>query len=624
MLSVIWKPRYIISSATCRRAKLEMCGVNGIFAYLGSAASPSLAEVRRTRDHMAARGPDGHGEWSSDHGRLILGHRRLSILDLSLRARQPMVSNDGRFVISYNGEIYNTPELRRHVEAQGQHLKTSSDTEVLLHLFALQGADMLASLRGMFAFAIWDNVERRLFLARDPYGIKPLYISDRAGVFRFASQVKALQAGGALSRDVDMAGLAGFHIWGSVPEPFTLHREIGALPAGHCQWIDEQGPQPPRQYCSVAEILAAGAGSGVPERDRPAVIRQAIASSVAAHLLADVEVGVFLSAGIDSGAVLGLMRDAGQSRVRAITLQFEEFAGTRHDEAPLAADIARLYGAKHIVRTVTEQEFRDDLPSFLDAMDQPSIDGLNTWFVAKAAREAGLKVALSGLGGDELLAGYPGFRQIPRLVSALRLPAAIPGAGRAARALARGLGLGRRRPKMPGLLEYGGSYPGAYLLRRALHLPYELAAIMGEEQAREGLDRLGLLDRLTADMRPDPGSTTGRIACLESTNYMRFQLLRDADWAAMAHGIELRTPLVDATLLAAIAPITPSLGAGTGKDALAMAPSTPLPRSIVDRRKTGFGIPTSRWLSLTSTGPGQQDGHASRQWSSRVLAHALT
>ncbi len=573
---------------------------------------------------MAARGPDGLGEWSSNDGRLILGHRRLSILDLSERANQPMVSDDGRFVISYNGEIYNTPELRAQVEAQGRHIRTTSDTEVLLHLFALRGADMLGALRGMFAFAIWDDLERRLFLARDPYGIKPLYVSDRAGTFRFASQVKALLAGGALSRDIDMAGLAGFHIWGSVPDPFTLYRDIAALPAGHFQWVDANGTQAPRPYRSIAGILAAAARDGVPEQERPAIIRRAVADSVAAHLLADVEVGVFLSAGIDSGAVLGLMRDAGPSRIRAITLRYDEFAGTPHDEAPLAAELARHYGAEHIVRTVTEREFRDDLPAFLDAMDQPSIDGLNTWFVAKAAREAGLKVALSGLGGDELLAGYPGFRQIPRLVSALCLPAAIPGAGVATRAVMRALGLAGRRPKMPGLLEYGGSYPGAYLLRRALHLPDELGAIMGREPAREGLDRLAPLLRLQADLIPDPGSATGRIACLESSNYMRFQLLRDADWAAMAHGIELRTPLVDSTLLAAVAPVTPHLGAGTGKAALAAAPSTPLPRPIVEKRKTGFGIPTGRWLATAQTGPGQQDGLASRRWSRRVLDHALT
>ncbi len=573
---------------------------------------------------MFVRGPDASGEWFSDDRRLILGHRRLSIMDLSARANQPMVSADGRFVIVYNGEIYNSPELRRDLTDRGLNFRTQSDTEILLHLFARKEAGMLDLLRGMFAFAIWDNQGQRLFLARDPYGIKPLYLADHVGVFRFASQVKALQAGGALSRDPDPAGLAGFHIWGSVPEPFTIYSDISALPAGHFQWVDAKGPQPPQSYCSIAGLLARGAGTIRMDKDTPAAIGHAVAKSVAAHLVSDVEVGVFLSAGVDSGAMLGLMRDAGQARIRAITLQFEEFRGTSHDEAPLAAEVARRYGAEHIIRTVGEDEFRDDLALFLEAMDQPSIDGLNVWFAAKAAREAGLKVALSGVGGDELLAGYPSFQQIPRMVSALRIPAAIPGAGAMMRAAMRGLGITRKRPKAAGLLNHGGTYPGAYLLRRALHLPEELGGIMGEDMARDGLDRLGLMDRLWASMTPDPGSAASRVSCLESTNYLRIQLLRDADWAAMAHSIELRTPLVDTMLLSAVAPYLPRLTSGAGKAALASAPSNPLPLDIANRRKTGFGIPTARWLSLRTTGPGQQDGLTSRLWAKMVLDHALS
>ena len=410
-----------------------MCGLNGIFAYHPAASLPSEAELLATREAMKRRGPDGAGMWWSEDRRCGLGHRRLSILDLSERASQPMVSEDGRLVVAFNGEIYNYPELRRELETDGVKFRTSSDTEVLLHLYSRHGEEMLPRLRGMFAFAIWDDERRGVFLARDLYGIKPLYTANDGWTFRFASQVKALLAGGQVSRDPEPAGLVGFHLFGSVPEPFTLYREIRALPAGHSQWIDAAGPREPRPFGSIAAILAEGVENPVPAVELEPRVRAAVLDSVKAHLLADVEVGIFLSAGVDSGALLGLMRDAGQQEIRAITLAFEEFNGTAEDEAPLAAQIAKRYGAKHILRRVSEQEFRHDLPAILDAMDQPSIDGVNTWFVAKAAKEAGLKVAISGLGGDELLAGYPSFVDLPRWRRRFGPLAAVPGLGELSR-----------------------------------------------------------------------------------------------------------------------------------------------------------------------------------------------
>ena len=192
-----------------------------------------------------------------------LGHRRLSIIDLSDRASQPMTSEDGRFVVVFNGEIYNYPQLRTELETDGAHFRTTSDTEVLLHLYARHGGEMVHRLRGMFAFAIWDQVQRRLFLARDPYGIKPLYTANDGWTFRFASQVKALLAGGHVSRDPEPAGVVGFHLFGSVPEPFTLYRDVRSLPAGHTQWVDAAGPREPKPFSNLAEVLAKGAANSV-------------------------------------------------------------------------------------------------------------------------------------------------------------------------------------------------------------------------------------------------------------------------------------------------------------------------------------------------------------------------
>jgi asparagine synthase (glutamine-hydrolysing) len=239
-----------------------VCGINGIFAYRPAANAPDEAELLATRDAMRARGPDGSGLWWSSDRRCGLAHRRLSILDLSDRASQPMLSADGKLAITFNGEIYNYNALRAELEAAGTRFRTTSDTEALLHLYARHGVAMVHHLRGMLAFAIWDEIRRELFLARDAYGIKPLSTANDGWTFRFASQVKALLAGGRISRDVEPAGIAGFHLFGSLPEPFTLYRDIRALPAGHTQRVDAMGPREPVPFTKLAAILAEGVASG--------------------------------------------------------------------------------------------------------------------------------------------------------------------------------------------------------------------------------------------------------------------------------------------------------------------------------------------------------------------------
>ena len=233
-----------------------MCGVAGIFSYKDNAPAVDPHELRLIRDHMRKRGPDGKGEWYSSENRVGLAHRRLSIIDLDERAMQPMVSKDGRYVISFNGEIYNYRELRRKLEKKGFHFRTTSDTEVILNLFADRGVAMLQDLRGMFAIALWDNYENKLLLARDPYGIKPLFYSDDGSTLRVASQVKALLAGGNISRKQEPAGLVGFYLFGSVPEPFTLYESIRAVPASSYMYVTAKGPSEPMAYFSIPETLS--------------------------------------------------------------------------------------------------------------------------------------------------------------------------------------------------------------------------------------------------------------------------------------------------------------------------------------------------------------------------------
>jgi asparagine synthase (glutamine-hydrolysing) len=603
-----------------------MCGIAGIFAYLDVAPPVDRAELMRINDRMMPRGPDGNRQWFSPDGHVGFAHLRLAIIDLSEGGAQPKASADGSLVITFNGEIYNYRELRAELQAKGRVFQSESDTEVLLQLYAEYGDAMVGRLRGMFAFGLWDLARRRLLLARDPLGIKPLYWADDGWTLRFASQAKALLAGGAVPNDPDPAGIVGFHLFGSVPEPFTVWRAIHTLPAGTTLVVDAAGPAAPQHYYDVAGALAARAtATPVEPADARRQVVAAVHDSVRYHLVADVPVAVFLSAGLDSGALLGTMAQQGVRDIVAVTLAFEEFRGANLDEAPLAAEVAARYGARHIVRTVDRVEFERDLPAILDAMDLPSIDGINTWFVAKAAREAGIKVALSGLGADECFGGYPSFTDVPRSVHWLRPMNWVPGLGALVRrglsAAARaGLGI---HPKAAGLLQYGGSWPGAYLLRRSVYMPWELKDLLDPAMLREGLRRLVPLKRIGAVL--EDGGSLGdfdRVAALETSLYMRSQLLRDADWAGMAHGVEIRVPYVDPFFLAALPPGT-TLAAIDAKAAVADIPDPPLPAASRARRKTGFVTPVGRWLHEASGGAsGAADGKnlsmASRRWALRI------
>lgn len=578
-----------------------MCGIAGFIFTPKVMETPALAAVQRMTARMAARGPDAEGLWSGEG--VVLGHRRLAILDLDARSNQPMVSGCGRYVIVFNGEIYNFRDLRRDLEADGASFRTTSDTEVLLALYARDGERMLPKLRGMFAFALWDTQARELFLARDPYGIKPLYYAQTPRGFIFASQVKAVLASGEVSPELEMAGLAGFYLWGSVPEPWTLYRDVFALPAGH--WLRARADVMAAPVCwHDIRVHWQGARSPSPQPS-PATgrgsqpllerVRETMRDSIRAHLVADVPVSVFLSGGIDSGTVAGLAAELG-AQVEGITIGFEEFAGRHDDEVPVARAIAKHYGLSHHVRHVSRAEFEQDLPRIFDAMDQPSIDGLNTWFASKAAAERGYKVVLSGVGGDELLCGYSTFRQIPRMAALGRVAATIPGARALLRSSCAWLAQHRAQPKLAALPDWIDSVEGNYFLRRCLFLPAELPALMGVEPAYEGLARLGGTPPGMVQANARDGAAA--VGLLESTYYLRNQLLRDSDWASMGHSLELRTPLVDAHVLEALGPwLSDFAGGAGGKTMLARSPEKPLPDAIIQRPKTGFGVPMAKWLS---------------------------
>jgi asparagine synthase (glutamine-hydrolysing) len=393
------------------------------------------------------------------------------------------------------------------------------------------------------------------------------------------------------------------------------------VPSGATVIVDAAGPNAPHVYYSVAQSLGRRSGSGMKAEAARRQMSVAVHDSVRHHLVADVPVAVFLSAGLDSGALLGTMAELGVRDTLAVTLSFAEFKGDRHDEAPIAAEVAKRYGARHVVRTVDRAEFERDLPAILDAMDLPTIDGINTWFVAKAAREAGIKVALSGLGADECFGGYPSFKDVPRSVHLLRPFRFIPGLGGLVRRLMSStIASGERlHPKSAGVLQYGGDWAGAYLLRRSVYMPWELDRLLDPALVEEGLRRLAPLSHIANELQAGrPLGDFDRVAALETSLYMRNQLLRDADWAGMAHSIEIRVPYVDPFFLAALPP-GDVLAEIKAKEAVADVPQPPLPDVSRNRAKTGFVTPVGQWMREAS-GAGEEVtfSNASRAWALRV------
>lgn len=595
-----------------------MCGIVGIYAYGRDAPPVSRQEVLRIREAMHARGPDDGGYWRTEDGRVAFGHRRLSIIAIDASGHQPMILQETGTSITFNGEIYNYREVRQLLEQRGRRFRTQSDTEVLLHAYEEFGPEMVHHLRGMYAFAIWDATRRGLLLARDPMGIKPLYYCDDGETFRLASQLRALLAGDVES-SIDPAGAVSFFLLGYVAEPFTFRRSVHPLLPGHTLWVDARGPQSPRPFFSLRDILANAeqaahaASGGVSVSDVVATVRE----SVTAHMVADVPVGVFISAGLDSTSLTSLAVEMTNSPLRTITLAFTEFEGTERDEAPIAEEVSQRFNTQHSTVRVEGKDFIAARDKVLQAMDQPTHDGVNTYFVSKAAAELGLKVALSGLGGDELFRGYISFQQVPMISRLLHPFATVPALGRGMRMVSSHLVARFTSPKYAGILEYGTVLEDAYLLRRALYMPWELPSVLDPDLVRAGWARLRPLLSLresTVGLRAD----CSRMVLLEMSWYMRNQLLRDTDWAGMAHSIEVRPPLVDAEVIRQLAPM---LVAERPPDKRAVAAALPIGKinSVMTRAKSGFGVPIREWL-LGEVAAGPSD-RGLRGWAKMVYAY---
>ena len=576
-----------------------MCGLAAIFAYRSVGEAVECNELFRIREAMAPRGPDGAGTWISDDGRVGLAHRRLSIIDLSANGAQPMADSLGNSVV-FNGEIYNYRELREELEHAGWRFHSQSDTEVILAVYSAYGNDGFARLRGMFALTLWDARRRCLVVVRDPYGIKPLYWHDDGTTVRIASQVKALVAGGRVGTETDAVAEASFYLWGFIPEPRTVLRGVTAVPPGTVTEVDASGVGPSRSFASIVDTFAAAAAGSIDAAGgaAEAMLHDALSESVARHMIADVPVGVFLSAGIDSTVVLALATRAAQQPLHAVTIGFREYIGRPDDEVPLARVAAAAYGAHHQVVIVEQSEFEQDFAAIIAAMDQPTIDGVNSYFVAKVARQAGLKTCLSGLGGDELFGGYPTARDLPRwrrLLPLARVPGLAATAALGMDALCSLPGVcNRLHRKFINAPRFMADDDSLYFLKRGYYFPADLASIMDADRLNDAMPAADPVATVKATV-PPIANDYARICAQESAIYMRSQLLRDIDWAGGAQGLEVRVPLADYTLLRAAAP---HLARRVRMDKSWMISAVDdLPAAIRNKPKTGFHMPIDRWVS---------------------------
>ena len=582
-----------------------MCGIAGI---IGRVDDRNRAALKRMNDAMLHRGPDASGIWVSPPDSrgwgALLAHRRLAILDLSPAGIQPMIDPVTGHVLTYNGEIFNFADLRRRLMAEGQELQSTGDTAVMLRALGLYGPGAVSLLRGMFAFACWDQEKRQLLLARDPLGIKPLYYArssdpEAGWSIAFASEVRALLASGLLGTPrLDPRAVAST-VWnGFVVGPDTAVKGVELLPPGRLLELDGAGAE-----------LRADDFWQIPSRSPDATmgedeLAEILKEGLRLHLSSDVPLAVLLSGGVDSSVVANLAQRAAQSPIHTFTLAFED---QELNEGPIARQIASAIGTEHHEVVLTEGGFVDNLEAALDSLDQPTFDGLNAYYISRAIRAAGFTVALSGTGGDELFGGYASYRDLPVLHGWSRRAAYVPrGLQTAAATLAtwpmrRSSGAmppQTRWAKLPDMVRHGDDLLTLYQLAYALFLPDFQNELLAPDFAAPLADGLPtpMRQRLVAETRDR--TPLSAISVMEQRLFLGERLLRDNDVASMAASIEQRVPLVDQLLFENVdrMPDAARYQPLGQKAMLRRIGLRGLDPALFDRPKSGFVLPFDRWI----------------------------
>ncbi len=573
-----------------------MCGINGFFNFSRSAMALDEALVGRMNTAIAHRGPDGDGVWSDRARGIYLGHRRLSILDLSDNGRQPMAGPEGT-VIVYNGEIYNFRELRAGLD--GEPPRSGTDTEVLLRLYARDGVRCLDELNGMFAFALWDPRQGKLFLARDRIGIKPLYYTVSNGIFAFSSEIKALLTLPWIRPQLDEQALYHFLTFSDLAAPDTMFRGIHKLHPGHSLVVGAGGIEQSGPYWEVSYGAELPAG----EEELCADLLQAFRRSTRYQMVSDVPVGAFLSGGVDSSAVVGVMSELSTAPVRTFSVGFADAPG--YDERVYAAGIARRFGTEHHERIVVREEIVEFLPKIVDIYDEPLADptSIPIYFIAQLARQTGTKVILTGDGSDELFCGYRGWMRYQRTHRLYDLLAGAPGPVRAAAAGLAGLidessvahEMLKRASKRQEFF-WGGAVGLKESAKRAILSPDYRARMGGFDlHAHVAALRQNFVRLAPPERRAD---IVDWMVFTGVKDIVPNQYMYRADRMGMAHGVELRVPFLDhhfVTMATSLASRWKVRG-GEPKYLLKKALEPILPKETLYRRKQGFNVPLREWM----------------------------
>ena len=564
-----------------------MCGIGGIWHPERDVVERTVGSINRAQAH---RGPDDEGAVCvpASGGWLGFAHRRLAIIDVSPAGHQPMQDIERGNWIVFNGEIYNFRELRRELEDKGEIFRTGTDTEVILKAYGVWGKACVERFRGIFAFGLWDACRETLFLARDQLGVKPLYLWQNGKQLVFASEVRAILATGLLPRTLDTDGYLSYLAYGSVQEPFTLIRKVRSLPAGHwMQWGD--GTVRTERYWRLPSLREV---RPIPTEKLYTQLAERLADAVAGQLVADVPLGAFLSGGIDSTAIAALMQNGGTSQARTFSLVFQESAYDEREYSRLAASHLET---RHTEVLLTGSMFRDGLDAALDSYDQPSADGLNTWFVSKAAREAGLTVALSGVGGDEVFGGYNGYR---RSLGAERYGRAVKAFPRPVRScLARLMSSWDSSEALRKAAALLTTLRHPYFLTRRFFLDHQIDRLVDAGLSWTSAWELGALDPVEQHVAGhDP---INKASAFEIQTYMLSTLLRDTDQMSMAHSLEIRVPLIDHNLVEFLftLPGRCKLDPRLPKPLLTTPLRNLLPPECVHRPKRGFELPFKVWIT---------------------------